>query len=177
MPTLSDRQIAAAAAGAGFPPGEIATAVAVALAESSGNPNALNPSGAAGLWQILRSAHPDLFARYRWNDPNDNARMAYAVWRDAGQSWRPWVAYTTGRHLAYVGRARKAAGNPSATTTGYPVGAGVAAGSSTVLTSGSMWTRVAMFIAGAALLIWALLTLTKLDNQIAKLAITRKVMR
>lgn len=180
MATLSDRQIAAAAAAAGFQGKDLVTAVAVALAESSGNPNALNPSGAAGLWQILRSAHPELFARYQWNDPNDNARMAYSVWRAAGNSWSPWVAYTTGRHLAYVGRARKAAGNPQAVGgTGFPaapVGSS-SVGAGSTLTEPALWIRVAMFIAGGALLVWALLTLTTVDNSLARLAITRKVLR
>lgn len=174
---LSDRQIAGAAAQAGFTGSDLVTAVAVALAESGGNPRAVSSTGDYGLWQINR-VHAELLASGDRFNPADNARMAYRVWMDAGRSWRPWVAYTTGRHLAYVGRARKAAGNPRSSTGGMasiPVGSPSV--NASVLTAPGTWLRVAMFLAGGMLLVWSLLSLTKLDNTLAKVAITRKVLR
>jgi hypothetical protein len=99
---------ARSAADAGFRGEDLVIAVAVAGPESSYQNDAMNPSGAAGMWQILRSAHQDLFARYRWDDPADNARMAHAVWSTAGKSWRPWVGYTSGAYLAFMEEARNA---------------------------------------------------------------------
>jgi hypothetical protein len=62
----------------------------VALAESSGNPNAHNPSGATGLWQIKGAVRPgDL------TDPMVNARNAVAKFNAAsitGHPLGPWVS-------------------------------------------------------------------------------------
>ena len=76
---------------AGFSGPDLVTAVAVAGAESGYNPDALNSIGASGLWQILRDAHPDLFATGNWRDPRTNALWAYSVWQAAGDSWTPWT--------------------------------------------------------------------------------------
>jgi Lysozyme like domain len=94
------------AARAGFRGADLVVAVAVAGAESSYNPLARNSIGASGLWQILESAHPDLFARYHWQDPAQNAVMAYSVWRAAGGSWTPWTTWTGGSYLQYLSAAR-----------------------------------------------------------------------
>jgi hypothetical protein len=61
---------------------------AIALAESGGNPNAHNPSGATGLWQILGNP----FAGNA-RDPLTNARMAVAKYRSAG-GFTPWTTFT-----------------------------------------------------------------------------------
>lgn len=176
MPTLSDRQIAGAASAAGFRGKSLVTAVAVALAESGGNPQATNRntngSGDYGLWQI-NSVHADLLRSGTWSDPYDNARMAFRVYSDAGQKFSPWVAYTTGRHLAYVGRARVAAGNPSddgARGAASPMGSpsAVNVGAWDTITTGNTWIRVAMFMAGGVLLAWALLSLTSADNTLMR---------
>lgn len=98
---------ARAAADAGFRGEDLVIAVAVAGPESSYTADAMNPSGAAGMWQILRSAHQDLFAKYRWDDPADNAKMAYSVWKAAG-SWRPWVGFTSGAYARFMDEARLA---------------------------------------------------------------------
>lgn len=71
---------------------QLVKAAAVAKAESGWDEEARNPSGAAGLWQILPSAHPEKFKMGDWRDGRVNARMAYAVWLEAGKSWRPWDA-------------------------------------------------------------------------------------
>lgn len=71
-------------------------AAAIAEAESSGRSDARNASGASGLWQILGrppGIPGDIF------DPAVNARMAVAKYKDAGDSFTPWVTYTNGAYL------------------------------------------------------------------------------
>ena len=68
---------------------------AIAMAESSGNPNAKNPSGASGLWQILGNPFPgDPF------NPETNARMAVAKYKDQGLD--AWVTYTSGAYKRFL---------------------------------------------------------------------------
>jgi hypothetical protein len=67
---------------------------AIALAESNGDPNAVNPeSGATGFWQI----HPG-GAQYK--DPLTNARTAVAKYRSQGLG--AWEAYTNGAYKRYL---------------------------------------------------------------------------
>lgn len=65
-------------------------AVAVALAESSGDPNAIGPTDDWGLWQI-NGVHAAFFGSQWVNrlDPAENARMAVSV-SAAGTNWAPW---------------------------------------------------------------------------------------
>lgn len=109
--TQSGREAAAAAAAARwFPADQVAVATAVAGAESSWNPTAVNKAarGNYGLWQI-NSVHKKLLKSATWSNPNDNAWMAFQVWDAAdgvdgnGQgSWRPWSAYNSGSYRAYL---------------------------------------------------------------------------
>ena len=68
-------------------------AVRVARCESGLDPYARNPSGAAGLFQLL--GHGDLFAARGWDvatdwsDPYKNTVVAHDLWVESG--WRPWV--------------------------------------------------------------------------------------
>jgi cell wall-associated NlpC family hydrolase len=101
---------ASAAKAAGWPQDQLVTAVAVAGAESSYSPTVENSIGASGLWQILQSAHPDLMSTGDWRDPASNARMALAVYRSAGNSWTPWVAYTSGAYRSHIAEAQAAVG-------------------------------------------------------------------
>lgn len=84
-------EVASFADAAGFPGVELHTAVAVAYAESLGDPEAVgrNPNGSkdSGLWQI-NSIHG--FSGLK--DPLENARAAYEVWRVQG--WTAWYAHT-----------------------------------------------------------------------------------
>jgi hypothetical protein len=67
----------------------------IAQAESGGNPNARNPSGASGLWQILGQPFPGNVL-----DPLTNARMA--VWKYKHQGLGAWAA-SRGTWGKYVG--------------------------------------------------------------------------
>jgi hypothetical protein len=72
-------------------------AAAIALAESSGNPNAHNASGATGLWQILGADSPgNLY------NPEVNAKNAVEKYRAAG-GFSPWVTYTSGAYKSELG--------------------------------------------------------------------------
>ncbi len=99
--------VAAAASAAGWRGDNLQIAVAVSMAESGHNPLAtnMNTNGSVdhGLWQI-NSIHGALLQRGDWRDPEDNARMAYQVWSDAG-GWTPWVTYNEGLHERHMAAA------------------------------------------------------------------------
>jgi hypothetical protein len=99
---LSAPQIAQYAAAAGFP--DVATATAIALAESSGDPNAVNPEGSYGLWQIYVPAHPE-YAGANLFDPQTNANAAFDIYSASG-GFTPWTTYKTGAYLKYLGTAQ-----------------------------------------------------------------------
>jgi len=113
---LSASQIAQLAAAAGFSGDDLATAVAIALAESGGNPKAYNPETAArapegqgsyGLWQIFLKAHPE-FAGQDLTDPATNAAAAFSVYSAAGQSFTPWSTFGNGAYQTYLSQAQGA---------------------------------------------------------------------
>src|SRR6266576_2522229 len=107
----TDITIATVAKNAGFRGPEIATAVAVALAESGGRETATNTANANGstdygLWQI-NSIHTDDLKIGDWRNPADNAKMAFRVW--TRQGWNGWNAYKNGRYKMFVPRGQVAA--------------------------------------------------------------------
>lgn len=101
---LTPQEIAFYAYRAGFRGQALNIAVAVAMAESGGNPVAYNPesaagtkpgSGSRGLWQIYGTAHPWANTPQIF-DPQLNANAAFRVFREAGNSFRPWSTYNQG---------------------------------------------------------------------------------
>ena len=106
--TLSMDCIAQVAARAGFGKDEstLATAVAVAMAESSGRTKAVSPTGCChGLWQINTNVHP--YTKTQMQDPAQNAAAAWKI-SNGGTNWKPWSAYTNGSYLLYLTNARSA---------------------------------------------------------------------
>jgi len=83
------------------PESQLATCVAIAIAESSLLIAAQNPSGAAGLWQILPSAHPSYDVKRLLSDPAYNAKAMYEV-SSGGTDWTPWETYTSIGHPPHV---------------------------------------------------------------------------
>src|ERR1700740_3603313 len=84
--TISD--IATVAENAGFSGNDLVTAVAIALAESGGNPNALGDigigQGSFGLWQINSKYHPEFGPDFTTlYDPQTNANAAYQIYVNA----------------------------------------------------------------------------------------------
>lgn len=108
---LSPEQIGAYASKAGFSGNDLKIAVAVALAESGGNPrahNAVPPDDSYGLWQInmLGSMGPERRKRFGITsndalfDPEVNARAAHTIWQGSG--WNAWTTYTRGTYKKYL---------------------------------------------------------------------------
>jgi hypothetical protein len=105
----------------GFPEDSLDVAVAVARAESRGNPNATNivtalqaetwnqehpgeprhgPERSFGLWQVNTLAHPE-YEETRLLDPEYNARAAFVL-SNGGTNWRAWSTYTHQTYLHYM---------------------------------------------------------------------------
>jgi hypothetical protein len=83
---LTPAQVGALWLEAGGPAWAEAAAEAVAMCESSDNTQALNPDGAAGLWQILgQVVGGNLF------DGLVNARNAVAKFTASGDTWAQWT--------------------------------------------------------------------------------------
>jgi hypothetical protein len=107
MGSLSIDQIATVALSAGFTGNDLVTAVAVAMAESGGNPKALGDigigQGSFGLWQINSAYHPeygpDFTSLY---DPTTNANAAFAIYAKSGYSFKPWSTFNNGAYAHFV---------------------------------------------------------------------------
>lgn len=111
----SDVELAQLARAAGFPESQIPMAVAVALAESGGKADAThgNSNGSMdnGLWQI-NSVHSSRPGFNNVLDPLTNAKLAFAIYKDAGNSWSPWVTAQNGLQNQYMQRAQAAVASP-----------------------------------------------------------------
>lgn len=101
--TLSPAQIAQHARNAGVTnPAALALAVAVALAESGGNPRATHQNSDRhrsvdyGLWQINGYWHPQ-YDKGQLLDPAYNARAMAAISKN-GTDWTPWATVANGRY-------------------------------------------------------------------------------
>ncbi len=181
MAALSDAQIAGAAQAAGFSGSNLAKAVAIALAESRGNPNAHNtvpPDNSYGLWQInmigsLGPTRRKMFGISSNNalfDPVTNAKAAYEL--SDGHNFRAWTTYTSGAYLRYLSRANKAAGNPSAPGV---VQAGLSEVGSSIsgffdfISDPITWLRLGMLLAGGLLMAVALVQISGATGQAKKI--------
>jgi len=52
-----------------------------------------NPGGGNDLWlfQINDKYHPEV-RNINWKDPKENAKLAYKIFKQAWNSWKPWYA-------------------------------------------------------------------------------------
>lgn len=120
MAVLTAKQIAGVAVNAGFTGTALTTAVAVALAESGGNPNAHNGNAntgddSYGLWQInmigsmgpARRKQFDISENTQLYNPNTNASAAYAIYKQSGNSFTPWSVYKSGAYVKKLPAASK----------------------------------------------------------------------
>lgn len=79
-------------------------AAAIGIAESQGCTTALNPDdnngiqSSYGLWQISNGTHTPPASN--WADPNVNAKLAVAKYKEAGNSFTPWGTYNSGAYKA-----------------------------------------------------------------------------
>lgn len=103
---LSASEIATYAANAGFSGDDLVTAVAIALAESGGDPQAhgdtsITPGGSLGLWQINLRWHPEFAANPNaLYDPQTNANAAYKVYGQQG--FQAWSTFNGGQYQAHL---------------------------------------------------------------------------
>ena len=100
---LTIPEIGSLASAAGFRGSALAMAIAVALAESSGNPNATNydSNGTVdrGVWQI-NSVHVQYSASCDY-DPTCAAGAAFAI-SAGGTNWGAWVTYQHGAEIVFL---------------------------------------------------------------------------
>lgn len=115
----SAEEIAAYGYRAGWRGNDLAVAVAVALAESSGRTDAVGDTAlqndtwgpSVGLWQI-RSLNADRGTgktrdELANKDPQTNANHAHEIWKGSG--WGAWSTYSNRAYLLYMPRALPAA--------------------------------------------------------------------
>lgn len=103
-------QLIEVASSAGWSGEDLVIAVAVALAESGGDPgiigdvNVPHPGSASyGLWQINSYWHPEFGPDFtKLFDPQTNANDAYQIYVQAGDSFSPWSTYKSGAYQAYL---------------------------------------------------------------------------
>lgn len=149
---------------------DLDTAVAIAMAESGGNPTAYNPelassysrpgAGSRGLFQIFGAVHPKYNSDLAY-DPATNARGAYEIYQQAGNKFTPWTTYTGGTYKNYLGSVSATGKTPGAAIRTATKGAGsvgsagmtslrVAAGAAgSVGSAGGMAIKTASGLAGA----------------------------
>ncbi len=100
---LSLSQIGSVAETAGFSGPGLAMAIAVAEAESGGDPDATDDDANGtidrGLWQI-NSVHAAYSPACDY-DPACNASAAYAI-SAGGRDWTAWVTYQHGSEIAFL---------------------------------------------------------------------------
>ncbi len=103
---LTAEEISLYAQAAGFTGENLRVAVAVAMAESGGDTEALGDEnltlgGSLGLWQINLRWHPEYYDNYTaLYDPQTNANAAYKVYE--AQGWSAWSTWKNGRYLRYM---------------------------------------------------------------------------
>jgi hypothetical protein len=99
---------------------------AIALAESSGNPQAINPTDnngtqtSWGLWQISDGTHSQPVANIL--DPLVNAQQAVAKYNASG--FGPWGTYATGAYTRYLPKGYQAPVQVNTAATGATGGGG-----------------------------------------------------
>lgn len=124
MAVLTPEQIAYVAAspdGGGFTGNDLVESVAIALAESGGDTDAVSPpnddawgSEDRGVWQINDHWHADLLRKYTWNNPYASAQMARIIHDKAG-GWGDWSTFPE-KAAAHLPAARRAVANPQPPT-------------------------------------------------------------
>lgn len=112
MSNIPPIQLYAYAAAAGFQGGDLDNAVAIALAESGGDPSIVGDQTLAptrgpsiGLMQInIGSAANPQFASVDLTDPQTNMNAAYAIYSAIGGfgTTRGWTTYTSGKYQQFL---------------------------------------------------------------------------
>lgn len=96
---LSKEELRELAQRAGFSDPNVAAAVA--MAESSGNPDARGDGGKSiGLWQIHMPSHPS-YSLAQLLEPDGNANAAHAI-SSGGSNWGAWTTFRSGAYRAFL---------------------------------------------------------------------------
>jgi hypothetical protein len=98
VPTYSYAQLEGLWINAGGAPSMAPIMAAIAEAESGGNPQAYNASGATGLWQILGAVNSS--DQGSLTNPTVNAHEAVLKYQTQGLG--AWVTYTSGAYKAFM---------------------------------------------------------------------------
>ena len=104
MAKLSRSEIAGYAVQAGFSGQDLDIAVAIALAESGGDPDVLGDLSlgiSVGLWQVNLRWHPE-YTEAELRDPQTNANAAYKIYSAAHHSFTPWSTYKSSAYLTHL---------------------------------------------------------------------------
>ena len=170
---LTVKDMTLLATSVGFDKKTAAIMGAIGMAESSGNPTAVNSSsGAVGLWQINQpvwvKTYPGWTSVYLMNTWN-NAKAAKVVYDKQGL--KAWTAYTNGAYKQFYTGEETATGyvpgivtlpadiansaiKPISDVTGAAVTAATAVEKGAAwITTPSNWVRVLYFVGGTALLL------------------------
>ena len=142
-------QLAQLAYNAGFRGEGLINAVAVAMAESSGNSAAYlqDAPGSVdrGLWQINSYWHPSVTNAMAYN-PAQNAAAAYQI-SNGGTNWNPWSTWQNGAAKANLPTATAAV--TSLAKSGYKVGLPTGSTKGTSSTSSKTSTKTSSASASA----------------------------
>lgn len=148
-------------------------AAAIAKAESGLNREAHNPvppDNSYGLWQInmigdlgpARRRQFGISSNEELFDARVNGKAAFQVFRDAGNSFRPWSTFTNGSYLRFIPDMVKAAKDAHEPDDDVPIddyvgNVGDVLGSlgdvAAFISDTKNWQRVALFVGGGVLLI------------------------
>lgn len=116
MATYSREEIVEILRNAGIPEKDIPVMVAIAMAESKGDPNAIGDTNlvnskwdeSIGLFQIRSLKNPGQYSgadklRVKEDlfDPIANAKAAYAI-SNQGKNWSPWTTYNEGTYKEFM---------------------------------------------------------------------------
>lgn len=114
---LSYSQLQSLWLSAGGDPDKAVIMAAISMAESFGNPNAINDGSgthsneySVGLWQVNTYVHRN-YSVSQLKDPAINASEAVRIYKLQGL--RAWGAYTDGRYKKYLAASQAAAGTPA----------------------------------------------------------------
>ncbi len=154
---------------------------AIAMAESSGNSDAYNASGASGLWQILGAVNSS--DQSQLMDPTVNAHEALLKLQSQGLA--AWTTYTSGAYKQFLsgvsasslptgsGSASNTTPNPTtdasvfswpADITGFFGDAKTFIDAVMWLTKPASWVRLSSFAVGGLLILFALWMFTKVGS-------------
>lgn len=108
---LNAVEIGKLASNAGFSGSDLIIAIAIALAESGGKPDAVGDKDLApekgpsiGLWQINigTKAHALEYSEDELKDPQSNADAAHDIYAAAGNRFRDWSTFIHGNYQTYI---------------------------------------------------------------------------